>query len=298
MRTAASTPAFPELEGRHPCFSITAAGHAASARLHLPVSPRCNIACAFCRRDFNDVEHRPGVASRLIAPDEAETIVARALTLLPNLAVVGIAGPGDPLASDHALDAFRRIHARFPDLVLCLSTNGLRLPDRIDEIVAAGVATLTVTVNAVDPEIQARIAPKIGWQGRGLSGRAAAERLIANQLAGIAAAAARGLTVKINTVLIPEINEAHVGEVARVTAAAGARVINVIPLIPQGDLAHLPAPGIVARARARAAAAEHLRVFSHCARCRADACGIPGVSDVSAELWGDGRVAEPTFSHG
>jgi nitrogen fixation protein NifB len=298
MRTRASEPAFPELEGRHPCFSTTAQGHAAAARLHLPVSPRCNIACAFCRRDFNDDENRPGVAGRLVAPDEVETVVERARGLLPNLAVVGIAGPGDPLASDHALDAFRRIAARWPDLTLCLSTNGLRLADRIDEIVAAGVRTLTVTVNAVDPAIQAKITPTILWRRRRLTGLSAAGRLIAEQIRGIERAARLGLTVKINTVLIPGLNDAHVGEVARWTAAAGAKLINVIPLIPQGAFADLPAPGIVARHRARAAAAEQLRVFTHCARCRADAVGIPGGLDVSAALWGDGRSTEPTFSHG
>ncbi|MCK7473495.1 MAG: hypothetical protein MZV49_08195 [Rhodopseudomonas palustris] len=56
------------------------------------------------------------------------------------------------------------------------------LPQRIDEIAAAGVSTLTVTVNAVDPVIQAQITPEIAWQAPGLDGVAAAERLIANQL--------------------------------------------------------------------------------------------------------------------
>jgi nitrogen fixation protein NifB len=50
--------------------------------------------------------------------------------------------------------------------------------------------------------------------------------------------------------------------------------------------------------RAREAARRHLAVFSHCQRCRADACGVPGISDFSAELYGDTLVAEPTFSHG
>lgn len=298
MRLAAERPALPALEGRHPCFSTTAAGHAASARLHLPVSPACNIACAFCARDFNRFDARPGVATRLVRPDEAEATVARALELCPAIAVVGIAGPGDPLATDHALDTFRRIHTRWPNLILCLSTNGLRLPERLDDIIAAGVSTLTVTVNAVDPALQARISPLISWRGSRLEGIAAAERLIASQIDGIAAARRARLTVKINTVLIPGLNDDHIGRVAATVAAAGASIMNIIALIPQHDLAHLPAPGLVARQRARAAAAAHIRQFSHCSRCRADACGVPGVSDFSAELYGDGRVAEPTFSHG
>jgi nitrogen fixation protein NifB len=295
---APSRPAFPALEGRHPCFSTTAQGHARAARLHLPVSPGCNIDCAFCRRDFNRRDQRPGVATRLLTPQQAVEVVERALELCPSIAVVGIAGPGDPLATPHALETFALVHERWPELVLCLSTNGLMLPDRVDAIAAVGVETLTVTVNAVDPQIQAQITPKIAWQRRRLDGIAAAERLIANQLEGIARAAALGLTIKINTVLIPTINDRHVAAIAEKVAHAGAHLINIIPLIPQHHLAHLPAPGMMQRYVARADAEQYLRVFTHCQRCRADACGIPGVSDYAAQLYGDGLSAEPTFSHG
>jgi len=293
-----AAPAFPALEGRHPCFSTTAEGHNAAARLHLPVAPTCNIACAFCRRDFNRREQRPGVAARLLSPTEAVGIVERALVLLPNLAVVGIAGPGDPLATPHALETFARVHERWPHLVLCLSTNGLALPQHVDALAAAGVETVTVTVNAVNPEIQAQITPKIAWQRKRVDGIAAAERLIAQQLEGIEAASKLGLTIKINTVLIPGVNEHHIGALAARVASLGAHLINVIPLIPQHRFAHLKEPGMIMRQRVRAEAAKHLRVFTHCHRCRADACGIPGVSDHTNELYGDGVPAEPTFSHG
>jgi len=298
MRTAAMTPAFPDLEGRHPCFSTTAEGHAKAARLHLPVSPSCSIACAFCRRDFNRVEQRPGVAARLLTPDEAVATTDRALSLVPNLAVIGIAGPGDPMASNHAIDTFARIYARWPELTLCVSTNGLMLAERADELAAAGVTTLTVTVNSVDPEIQALITPKIAWNRKRVNGVEAGRRLIENQLAGIARAASLGFTIKINTVLIPTVNDHHIGEVAAAVARAGARMINIIPLIPEHQLSHLKEPSFIDRHRARAAAAKHLRVFTHCQRCRADAVGVPGLTDYTRDLYGDDIRAEPTFSHG
>ncbi|WP_420133383.1 radical SAM protein [Rhodopseudomonas sp.] len=294
----APTPAFPALEGRHPCFSTTPEGHARAARLHLPVSPGCNIDCSFCKRDLNRSDQRPGVATRLLSTEQALDIVERALQLCPPLSVVGIAGPGDPLATDHALETFLAVRRRWPQLTLCLSTNGLMLPERVDQIAELGVETLTVTVNSVDPAIQAKITPKIAWQRHRLDDIAAGERLIANQLEGIARAAALGLTIKINTVLIPTINEDHVGDIAAEVAAAGARLINIIPLIPQHRFAHLPAPGLMKRYVARAEAERHLRVFHDCNQCRADACGVPGVSDYTAQLYGDGLSAEPTFSHG
>ena len=298
MRAVAMKPAFPELEGKHPCFSTTAEGHAMSARLHLPVSPSCNIACAFCRRDFNRVEQRPGVAARLLSPDEAVATTERAVRIVPNLAVVGIAGPGDPLASEHAIETFARIHARWPELTLCVSTNGLMLPERVDALAAAGVTTLTVTVNSVDPDIQARITPKIAWNRKRVNGVEAGQLLIDNQLTGIARAAALDLTIKINTVLIPTLNDHHIGAVAETVAKAGARMINVIPLIPEHNLAHLREPTFIERGKARADAAKHLKVFTHCQRCRADAVGVPGLTDFSRELYGDDIRAEPTFSHG
>ncbi|MFL9498732.1 radical SAM protein [Rhodopseudomonas sp. P1] len=293
-----ATPAFPALESRHPCFSTTSEGHPAAERLHLPVSPGCNIDCSFCKRDFNRHDHRSGVATRLMSPDDAEAVVERALELCPSLAVVGISGPGEPLATDHALDTFVRIRARWPQLTLCLSTNGLMLPSRIEEIAAVGIETLTVTVNAVDPDIQATITPKIAWQRRRLDGRAAAERLIGNQLEGIALAAALGLTIKVNTVLIPTVNEDHIGDIAAEVAAAGARMINIIPLIPQHRFANLPAPSLMRRYVARADAERHLRVFHDCHPCRADTCGALGLSDYAAALYGDDLLAGPTFSHG
>jgi nitrogen fixation protein NifB len=104
--------------------------------------------------------------------------------------------------------------------------------------------------------------------------------------------------VKVNTVLIPGVNDGHIESVARATAGAGAEMVNVIPLIPQHQFAHLQAPSATALHRARQAAREHLKVFTHCQRCRADACGVPGVSDFAPQLYGDTLAAEPTFSHG
>ncbi|CCG09765.1 radical SAM protein [Pararhodospirillum photometricum] len=293
-----ATFARPDLSERHPCFAPPRhAGPARAGRLHLPVSPACNITCTFCARGVDPTAARPGVARRLLRPQEALTITERALRLCPEISVVGIAGPGDTLATDHALDTFRLIHAAFPSLILCLSTNGLRLPERLDALVATGVQTLTVTVNAVDPVLQARISPVIAWQGRRVEGLAAAEILIASQLEGIRRAHDQGVSVKVNTVLIPGLNDRHVEAIAQAVAAAGASLFNIIPLIPQHGLADVPAPTPAQVARARLEAGTHLSVFSHCQRCRADAAGIPGVTDIAERLY-DRRLDAETFSHG
>ncbi|MCX7002382.1 MAG: radical SAM protein [bacterium] len=293
QRVTPSHDAFAHLARRHPCFSQD--GHHKPGRIHVPVSPLCNIQCRFCKRAFNKCEERPGVARGILTPQEAVDTVARALKLCPELAVVGIAGPGDPLASGHALETFRLVHARFPHLLCCVSTNGLLLDEHAAALAAAGVETVTVTVNAVHPRVLGKICANVMFQDKQLEGAEAATILIAAQLAGIRTAVALGLVVKINLVLIPGLNDEHVAEVARATAAAGASLINILPLIPQYELANYPVPTCDQLNAARAAAEEFLPVFRHCKHCRADACGIPGGKDFAGQLYD--RQLE-TFSHG
>lgn len=51
-----------------------------------------------------------------------------------------------------------------------------------------------------------------------------------------------GLRVKINTVLIPSVNGAEVGEIAQAAAQAGVSLMNIVPLIPCGGMRDLPPP--------------------------------------------------------
>ncbi|MDR1131361.1 MAG: radical SAM protein [Oscillospiraceae bacterium] len=280
----------------HPCFSTGSKSH--KGRVHLPVSPGCNIQCHFCDRRLNDIDRRPGVAAAILTPQEAAETVRKAVALCPDITVAGVAGPGETLATPYALETFRLIRAAFPDIITCMSTNGLLLPDFADALAELGIDALTVTVNAVDPALQAQICGSVSYHGRRYEGRDAAEILIRNQLAGIRRAAAAGITVKVNTVLIPEINADHVPEVAKAVSGAGAKLYNIIPLIPQHRLAWCSAPGCALISRTRAEAEHYLKVFRHCQRCRADAAGIPGGKDVSGELYSHPVRPENTFSHG
>ena len=75
----------------------------------------------------------------------------------------------------------------------------------VDALVRAGVTHLTVTVNAVDPSIGARIYRWVRKRRRGPPRREeGAILLIARQLDGITRAVAAGLTVKVNSVVLPE----------------------------------------------------------------------------------------------
>lgn len=285
---------FGHLVKRHPCFNGEA--HSKYGRIHLPVSPVCNIQCKFCKRSFNKCEKRPGVSRTVISPEEAVKKVERALELCPDITVVGIAGPGDTLASDHALEAFELVHRKYPDLIKCLSTNGLLLKEKAERIIKAGVKTVTVTVNAVNADILQEVCSYIVYNGQHMAGKEAALWLLLAQLAGIKKISELGAVVKINSVLIPGVNEEHMGEIARVTAGVGASMINIIPLIPQNEMQSFKAPGCRELNEARARAENYLPVFRHCRQCRADACGIPGSDSDYSELLYDQPLN--TFSHG
>ncbi len=278
---------------QHPCYNGEA--HGRYGRIHLPVSPYCNIRCRFCKRSRNMHEDRPGVARGILLPEQAVGVLARALELCPEITVVGVAGPGDPLASPHALETFRLVDAAYPRLVKCMSTNGLALFRHAQAIADVGVKTLTVTVNAVQADILEKINGGIDTDDGFLDGKEGALRLLFAQMAGIRKVTELGVTVKINSVLVPGVNDTHIGEIARVTKSVGASLMNIIPLIPQHEFAHVEAPDCLRLNEAREAAERHLPVFRHCKHCRADACGIPGGRDFASELY-DRRL--DTFSHG
>ncbi len=287
---------FAQLQNDHPCFGSPRNN---AGRIHLPVCPGCNIGCRFCERVFNDTEDRPGVAAKLLTPEESIGILEKALELCPDIKVAGIAGPGDTLATDHALETFRLIGEHFPGLIKCMSTNGLLLKERAQEVLDAGIDTLTVTVNAVDPAIEAKLNRYILYHGRRYEGEEAAEILIENQLSGIRRVSEGGITVKVNTVLVPSVNKEHIPTVAKTVAEAGAVLYNIIPLIPQYELREEKAPTCEEIDGARTGAGAYIEVFRHCRHCRADAAGVPGVSELGPMLYQKrmGAEKEP-FSHG
>lgn len=286
---------YQDLQNSHPCFG----GHKNNAgRIHLPVSPGCNIACRFCDRTINDVEERPGVTSKVLKPEEVEEILGKALEICPEIKVAGIAGPGDTLASDNALKTFQIVKEKFPQLIKCMSTNGLLLNERAEEVIRVGVDSLTVTVNAVDPKIESKLNAYILYHGQKIEGEEGAKILIENQLEGIRKIAKAGITVKVNTVLVPEINGDHIEEIAKTVKDAGAKIYNIIPLIPQHELKDVKAPTCAEIDAARTKASKYIDVFRHCQHCRADAVGVPGKSEYGDRIYQRRLGIKETFSHG
>lgn len=270
----------------HPCFD--AAARHRTARVHLPVAPRCNVQCNYCNRKSDCVaESRPGVSSTVLTPQQAADYLDEVAATLPMLAVVGIAGPGDPFANaPQTLATLRLAAERHPELLLCLASNGLGLPPHLDALAELAVSHVTVTINTVDPQVGAKIYRWVrdGKQiYRGLEG---ATLILERQLASIRGLKERGITVKINTILIPGVTMDGVEDVARTVAELGADTMNCMPLFPiEGTpFADLSEPDAFEMVSARARAGQHIAQMAHCTRCRADAVGLIGDEHTDASL--------------
>lgn len=260
--------------GNHPCFNGSVRHK--YGRVHLPVAPRCNIKCNYCNRLFDCAnEGRPGVTSRVMQPEESLTYLAAAMAT-GRITVAGIAGPGDPLANpDQTFMTLRLVKRKYPQLLRCLSTNGLAAMTHISEIIHYA-SHVTLTVNAVDAEIGSKVYKWIRLGDRVQTGADAASIMLERQLEAIRHLKRAGVIVKVNTVVIPGVNDAHTEEIARVMAQLSVDMYNAMPLFPvKGTpfgVVTEPSAAEIAKLRKRASA--HLPQMNHCARCRADAAGL------------------------
>jgi nitrogen fixation protein NifB len=271
-----------DIKSTHPCFSKEA--HHKFGRIHLAVAPACNIQCRYCIRKYDCAnESRPGITSRVLKPYEALERVQALIARNDNLTVVGIAGPGDPLANDATFETMAMIHREFPDLTLCVSTNGLALPDRIEDLMRVGVRSITITMNALTHIVAERIYSWVNYRGKHLRGKEAAEQLVINQQRGLINAIDAGFMVKVNTVFIPGVNDAEIPLIAWFAGIKGADIHNIIPLIPQAEFASLQRPSNDMVSKMRNFCAPHIEEMTHCRQCRADACGALG-EDKDMEL--------------
>jgi nitrogen fixation protein NifB len=267
----------------HPCFSERACH--AFGRAHVPVAPKCNIQCNYCIRDFDCVnESRPGVASKVLSPDEAVDLIRNAMEKFPYIKVIGIAGPGEPLANEGTFETLRRLQEEFPNVIKCISTNGLLLPEKIDLLKKYDVGNITVTLNAVDPEIGAKIYEFVTYKGKKYTGVEGARILLENQLKGIGMAIERHMIVKINTVYIPGINEDHIPEIAKKVGDMGVYNFNLIPLIAQYKFAEIAPPTPEMKRKMQDECSKYVKQMRHCQRCRSDAIGRLG-HDVQSCLY-------------
>jgi nitrogen fixation protein NifB len=152
------------------------------------------------------------------------------------------------------------------------------LAPHVPELAEIGVSHVTVTVNGVDPEIVQKV---YSWVRDGkilYRGLQAAELLLARQINAIEELKRHNITVKINTIVMPGINDHHILDVADTMKKLGADLLNCMAIFPNADTVFedVVEPSKKEMAEIRKQAEQYLPQMRHCTRCRADAVGLLG----------------------
>lgn len=178
--------------------------------LRISVTDRCNERCLYCMP-----EGYKGWAKRADHLSAAQIIaVARAAAGL-GFTKFRLTG-GEPLVRDDLLEiatgigAFENLHS------LGLSTNGTRLAPLAGSLAKAGVRSVNISLDALESGLYRRVT---GGD-------------VGAVLAGIEAATAAGMYVKLNCVLMRGVNDTELVSLARFAAARGlpVRFIELMPL--------------------------------------------------------------------
>jgi nitrogen fixation protein NifB len=203
-----------------------------------------------------------------------------------NLSVVGIAGPGEPLANEETFETLELIRKLHPDLLLCLATNGLLAPIHMDRLKELGLEFATVSIAAVDPHVGKKIYSWVRWNGNVFRGEFGFKVLSQNQWQAVEMFVNSGIMVKINSVLIPGVNDDQIAKIAKKAADMGAHILNVMPLIPvkESDFESCRAPTGNEMKLVRDYCEAIIPQMRHCAKCKADAVGLLK-KDISADLF-------------
>lgn len=278
----------------HPCYNC--AGHK-YARMHLPVAPRCNVQCNYCVRKFDcPNESRPGVTTKVLTPEEAFEKYKVVKEKVPNLTVVGIAGPGDALANfDETKRTMELIKEYDPNVTFCLSTNGLLLPTYANELINLGVSHITVTINAVDPKIAGKIYKYINFMDTKYEGESAGAILLSNQLSGLRILVAHGVVCKVNIVSLKGINDMHIPKIVETMKEIGCYITNIMPMIPVEGSVFENMTSLTNKEieKLRKDCGLIMQQMTHCKQCRADAIGTLD-NDLSLEFRGYQPVVKET----
>lgn len=209
-----------------PCYSPQAA--AGSSVLRLSVAPACNMQCIGCARRSDTLSDLTGHGATL-SPDEAVEQVAAAVGRGAPPSGVVIWGPGEPLVNSPTFVVLKKLSWLYPDISMTISTNGLLLSDRIEELVLSGVGNIVLSVNAASVKTAERLHRWAIYRGRKYTGEDAARLVLRQQWNGLENAIEAGLPVTVAVAEIAGVNEHEVAEIKQRAEDVGAARVVVHP---------------------------------------------------------------------
>ena len=185
--------------------------------LRISVTDKCNLRCRYCmpedgvcKKDHTD----------MLTEDEIVNAAKAAAEL--GITKIRITG-GEPLVKKNIVSICRRVAEVEGVREVCITTNGVLLPQLAKPLKEAGVKRLNLSLDTLDPEKYAYIT-RIGT--------------LDTFKAGLEAALEAGFEkIKINAVLIGGFNDNEVVELAELTRQypVDMRFIEMMPMYDSGD---------------------------------------------------------------
>ena len=183
--------------------------------LRLSVTDRCDLRCAYC------------MPERMVFLPKAEVLTLEELRALAQAFIargvrkIRLTG-GEPLVRRDMIELVRALGRELGSSLdeLTMTTNGMRLAEFAPALADAGVRRINVSLDTRDRELFEKLARRDG---------------LTQVLAGIAAAKAVGLEVKLNTVALKGLNEAELPTLIRWAHSEG-HGITLIEVMPLGEV--------------------------------------------------------------
>ena len=184
--------------------------------LRVSVTDRCDLRCVYCMSEH--MRFLP--KAEVLTLEELDRIASAFVALgTRKLRLTG----GEPLVRKGLMTLVRRLARHLASGALdelTLTTNGTQLADFAGQLADAGVKRINVSLDTLKPDLFARLT-------RGGD--------LAQVLAGITAARAAGLAVKINTVALAHDNAAELPALIGWAHGAGLGV-TLIETMPMGEV--------------------------------------------------------------
>ncbi|MEP6866959.1 MAG: GTP 3',8-cyclase MoaA [Novosphingobium sp.] len=183
--------------------------------LRLSVTDRCDLRCSYCMPEKMQFLPRADVLSLEELHDLALGFIARGIT---KLRLTG----GEPLVRRDMIELVQALGRKLGDGLeeLTLTTNGTQLSRFADDLYAAGVRRINVSLDTLDRAQFAQLTRRDE---------------LPHVLEGIAAAQAAGLMVKLNTVALKGINEAGIPDLIAWAHGRGME-LTLIEVMPLGEV--------------------------------------------------------------
>ena len=184
--------------------------------LRLSVTDRCDLRCVYCMKAQPEFLPKAELLSLEELTVLCDAFISRGVT---KIRLTG----GEPLVRKDIITLIENLGARIGAAglkELCLTTNATQLPRYAKRLAAAGIRRLNISLDTRDPDVFRQLT-------RG--GK------IEQTLAGIAAAKAAGLHIKINAVALKGTNDAHLPDLIEWAHGEG-HDISLIEVMPVGEI--------------------------------------------------------------